>query len=103
MDKQPYVVLRAILPDGPTPPPGTRTRDSSRSDRPLVRLRVETEELKSGEVQRLRQQRDVLGIAPPLPLRLVDPKEKTTAATDDNGSVAWGIRAVRADKCTWTA
>ena len=103
MNKQPYIVLRAVLPDGPTPPLGTRTRDGSRSRGPEIRLRVETEELRSGEPQRLRQQRDVLGVAPPLPLRLVAPTEKTTAAVKDDGPVSWGVRAVGADKCTWTA
>jgi subtilisin family serine protease len=103
MDKQPYIVLRSLLPDGPTPPPGTRTRESSRSGRPEIRLRVETEELRSGEAQRLRQQRDVLSVAPPLPLRLVAPKEKITAGVKDDGPVAWGVRAVGADKCAWTA
>lgn len=102
MDRQPYVVLRATLPHEPTPPFGTKTRSSL--PRLLgTRLRVETEELRPRELQRLRQERDVLAVAPPLPLRLIAPEKESSSKVRHDEPVTWGIQAVGADKCAWTA
>jgi len=103
MEKQLYTVLRGVLPDRPTPPPGTRTRARSSSGRREIRLRVETEGLGTGEPERLLQERGVLAVAPPIPLRLVAPTKKTAVEIQDDGPVTWGVQAVGADSCTWTA
>ncbi|MBV9430143.1 MAG: S8 family serine peptidase [Bradyrhizobiaceae bacterium] len=98
MAKRPYMILLGDLPDEPTPPVGIRTRGS-----PVTRLRLETDDLNPGEPERLRQQREVQAVAPPLRLRLVAPAEKVSGPVVDDGSVAWGVQAVGADQCTWTA
>ena len=103
MDKQLYTVLRGVLPDRPTPPLGTKTRAGSASSLREIRLRVETEGLGTGEPERLLKERDVLAVAPPIPLRLVAPEKKTAAEIQDQGQVTWGVQAVGADKCSWTA
>ena len=85
------------------------TRDVFRGAQPQVtgigapeELKVDIEELTMREVPKLARDRDVLAIAPSIPLKLIEPIGKRTEVQPSGNSTAWGVQAVGADDTPFT-
>lgn len=63
---------------------------------PVV-LEVEVETIDRRNVPAVARNRDVVAIAPAMPMRLIEPFDVAEAAAAAAGKTAWGIRAVKAD------
>src|ERR1700733_8563337 len=102
MNKSEYLILRKAPTDRPRLPVGARTRSKSVSVQPLS-LRLDTYELGREEVGKLRENPDVEGMAPPMPLKLVATRKRTDAKAAGKGHATWGVQSVGAVECPWNA
>lgn len=73
------------------PSAGTRGSESTPAS-----LQVDVEEIGLDEIPRLTRHRDVVAVAPSMPIMLVKPRSEPMAATAA-GTTAWGVTAVGAD------
>ena len=92
--KQNYIILRspmAVAPDpfrGPSPLPTAAP--------PLgASLSVEIEHIDRQSIPALTEKRDVLAVAPSIPMKLIAPLDVGVAPAADD--IAWGVKAVGAD------
>ena len=107
MNKRAHIILRSIpslLSNddpyiGPSGVRDWRTEGTSGGE-PKKEVKVEVDELDARKVRQLSQQRDIMGIAPVVPMRLIEPFNRQASGIGGNGD-AWGIPAVRADTCPW--
>ncbi|QDT16768.1 S8 family peptidase [Alienimonas californiensis] len=100
--KQKYVILRAggTAATGPfTGPLGTGVRGGLIGGGPFAAdPRIEADDLDSNRVAELRQQNDVVAIAPQMPTRLIAPLDVDGTPPEATlGNVTWGVQAVGAD------
>ncbi|MBL8484959.1 MAG: S8 family serine peptidase [Rhodocyclaceae bacterium] len=58
---------------------------------------IETDQISDRQAAQLSRDPDVAGVAPIMPVILVQPRSERDATAQDAGAVAWGVRAVRAD------
>jgi subtilisin family serine protease len=95
--KQTHVILRTITgsraphPGGPTPGPLAQAGG----------LEVEVDTLDSSEAGRVTRHRDVLAVAPAIPMKLIEPVS-TPGAQPAAAAVDWGVHAVGADTSPFT-
>ena len=76
------------------PRAGRRPERARQKQAGAARTRVDVESLEPADVRRLARDRDVVGIAPVMPTRLIRPFEVARRAA---ATTAWGIEAVGAD------
>jgi subtilisin family serine protease len=99
-----YVVLRKLTsrPHAPIGPE-VRTRGRADSGEPAAGFRVETVQIQRRELREIRRQPDFLGAAPPVPIQLISPLASSTVEPANDRKVSWGVDAVAADRCTYSA
>jgi subtilisin family serine protease len=95
--KSNYIVLKAkgrggLLGRGP----GAGTA----GEQPPASVTLEVNELGAQGVRSLRRDRDVIGIAPAMPMKLIAPLEGPPVSAA--ATTAWGIKAVKADTSPFT-
>ena len=95
--KQNYIVLRSH---------SGATRDNMLGPSPLATaapigapLSVEVEHIDRQSIPALTEKRDVLAVAPSIPMKLIAPLEIAAATAED---LAWGVKAVGADTSPFT-
>ncbi|SFM50514.1 S8 family peptidase [Nitrosomonas communis] len=92
--KKNYIILRspsAISRDTLLGPPNLLTAEASMSGS----LSVEIEHIERRQIPALTEKRDVLAVAPSIPMKLIAPLEVSAAPAAED--VAWGVKAVGAD------
>lgn len=106
MNKQTHIILRSIPSLLSNDDPYFRPNDTrgwepnaESTGRERKEVTVEVDELDASKVRQLSEQRDIIGIAPVIPMRLIEPFSRDEVG-NHNGSV-WGISAVRADTSPW--
>jgi subtilisin family serine protease len=87
-----YYVLRSVVTEKHGIP--GRVRDAS--------PRVEAGDLALGQVASLARQKDVVAVAPVMPMKLIAPRAKKAAAMPSADGASWGIQAVAADTSPFT-
>ena len=63
---------------------------------------VEVGELEPEDAMEMSRQPDVIGVAPSMPMSLIEPKDADDDFDPLNGSVTWGVQAVAADTSPFT-
>jgi subtilisin family serine protease len=99
--KQKHIILRSLgaAAFDTTFGPGAGPAATAPAPSGLV---VEIEELDREHLSAVARNQDVVAIAPAMPMKLVEPVAITEAAGPAADSVAWGIKAVRADTSPFT-
>ena len=87
-----HVVLRSMSSGGLESIP----KAGSATLAPKLSVDVQLETLQRGEAAELAREKDVIGVAPVIPMRLIAPVSVAAAATPAAG-VTWGVQAVKAD------
>lgn len=64
---------------------------------PEPRLSVEVSDIRPSQASEIKREAGVVGLAPVIPMRLIDAFSKSSVITPAGGSVAWGVKAVGAD------
>lgn len=101
--KTKHIILRSTrAPHPPIVPRGAARGFEFRADRDLALaadadIRLEIDELNDHDAALLQRSDDVLGIAPSMPMQLVQPRDVRDATAEETGDIAWGVSAVRAD------
>ncbi|MEZ5401805.1 MAG: S8 family serine peptidase [Bryobacteraceae bacterium] len=101
--KQKHIILRSVGPlSGSTEGflggmPGARTADVAPGA-----LAVEVDEIDRRNVGAVARHRDVVAIAPAMPMKLVKPVEVSPSPKPKAATVAWGVEAVHADTSPFT-
>ncbi|MFC2025723.1 S8 family serine peptidase, partial [Chloroflexota bacterium] len=72
----------------PAQPPGTR-------DVSIPKITIDVEKIKRSDIANLRRNRDVVAVAPSMPLKLIKPFD-VRAVPVDEGDTTWGVEAVGA-------
>jgi subtilisin family serine protease len=62
------------------------------------KLVTASEELDGHEAEELRQQQEIVSVAPVMPVRLITPLGDPAPVGATGGEVTWGVRAVKADQ-----
>ncbi len=73
--------------------------DGAEAARPI---RVDVVDVERAEVRNLSAERGTVAVAPAIPMKLIEPVQMAGPAAPDEGLVAWGIKAVRADTSSFT-
>jgi subtilisin family serine protease len=68
---------------------------------PPASVSLEVNEMSKQELQGLRRNADVLGVAPAMPMKLIEPFDVPPAGAAA-ATVAWGVKAVKADTSPFT-
>jgi subtilisin family serine protease len=99
--KEKYIILSYSKVQESDYPQGPFLLGTAEHSEPLS-VKMAVEELDSSEIGRLTDHVGVMGVAPSIPMRLVEPVSGPTS--DDHGGepIAWGINAVGADACPYT-
>lgn len=98
MNKENCVILRSQSPVVPTSDnlvPGATITPLSFHQEPET-LEIEEAELSTAERHDLRRDPRTRAIAPPMPMKLIQPVKKSATSTTDTGDVTWGVAAVKA-------
>lgn len=94
--KEKHIVLRKVVGrierGAPAVPAGVSRDDIS----------VQVAELESRDVPTLSRARDVVAVAPAMPMHLVQPRDVHTAPSALQDDIAWGVQAVKADTSPFT-
>jgi subtilisin family serine protease len=93
---QKHIILRGTHLSTRDPMIGTRGVDFT-----LPEVSVETADLSPKELSHVTRERDVVAVAPAIPMRLIEPTEVAPAAPAAAGT-AWGVAAVGADTSPFT-
>jgi len=94
--KETHFILRAPIPSTRDPFLGARALTSF--DPPAAAsLRVEVEDIERSEIANLTRNRDVVAVAPAMPVKLIQPRDEKDAAAPAAQEITWGVRAVGAD------
>src|SRR5215467_13733950 len=99
--KETHVILRTLRAD---------TRDAFLGEEyesvfpePLsASLSVEIEDVERQSIPTITRNREVVAIAPVVPMRLIDPLDSHMAAQPVHDGIAWGVRAVGAEVCPFS-
>lgn len=89
MKSEDYVVLRASRLDLGTPFGGVLSTETPALDE---EHRLDVEHLDKGDVARLSRDRNVKGMAPTMPMRLVEPTDFEDVAGPSEADATWGIK-----------
>lgn len=98
MHKQNCLILRSqsvIVPTSDNLLFGAGISSLSLNDEPDM-LEIDEAELTSAERNDLRRDPRTRAIAPPMPMKLIQPVERNAASTADIGDATWGVAAVKA-------
>jgi subtilisin family serine protease len=82
------------------PNAGARATGARGFGAPLESIRVEEADLTSTEHYNLRRDPEILAVAPPMPMQLVEPVDSAPVQPSDSVSV-WGVSAVKANESTY--
>ena len=86
-----HVILRS-----PEVNPDVRAGEASVAVAPAVALTIDVDELQPRAAARLARSRDVLAIAPVLPMKLIEPVADGASASPTAAGMTWGVEAVGA-------
>lgn len=100
MNDEPHIILRA---------PSVSTRDiflgsatPSVLEAASAGLKVDIDSVNQRDIPTLTRSRDVVAVAPVIPVRLVEPLDVKAVKKADVPTIAWGIQAVGADTSPFT-
>jgi subtilisin family serine protease len=65
-------------------------------------MKVDIAELDRKDIRAITRDRDVVAVAPAMPMKLVEPLDTSPVAAPAAATVAWGVKAVRADTSPFT-
>ncbi|MBI4964409.1 MAG: S8 family serine peptidase [Desulfomonile tiedjei] len=65
-------------------------------------LKMDVDEVTKKDIKLLQRDQGVLGAAPVMPMKLIEPLNVTDVAAPSGEQVAWGVKAVRADTSPFT-
>jgi subtilisin family serine protease len=65
-------------------------------------LSVETEEIERQKIPAITRNRDVVAVAPVIPMKLIEPIKAATMGQSVVDGTAWGVKAVGADACPFS-
>ena len=60
-------------------------------------MKVEIDEVERRDIPRITRHADVMAVAPPMPMRLIEPLDAHEATAAEAGDFSWGVQAVQAD------
>ncbi len=110
MNKGEYIILRdAVRADLGDPFSGSRSttrRVSFGVETPTALegfgMKVEVEELNRADIADLRRDPEVISIAPPMPIQLIQPTASQEAPTQQQPGKTWGVEVTGADQSPYT-
>ncbi len=94
-----YVIVTNISPS--TNPLGKRRAGPAAQSQPVT-PKVEVDELKPQRAAILSRQKNILGVAPVMPMRLIEPVDTNVQPVQTPAGVTWGVQAVGADTSPFT-
>jgi subtilisin family serine protease len=100
--KEKYVILRrsgAFMTRGPFAGPNALSLEFGVAP---PALKVDVDEVSTKDLKLLHNDQGVLGFAPVMPLKLIEPLNVADAAATPGEQITWGVRAVRADTSPFT-